>query len=38
MTSGMPLMSEVPDWAPLKVFSEDEDFTVRYELVARSDP
>jgi hypothetical protein len=38
MTSGMPLMSEVPDWVPLKVFSEDEDFTVRYELVARSDP
>ena len=37
MTSGMPLMSELPDWAPLKVFTEDEDFTVRYELVAQSD-
>jgi hypothetical protein len=28
MTSGMPRMSEVPEWVPLKVFSEDEDFTV----------
>ena len=25
MTSGMPRMSEVPGWVPLKVFSEDED-------------
>jgi hypothetical protein len=35
MTSGMPRMSEVPEWSPLKVFSEDEDFTVRTEFVAR---
>ena len=28
MTSGMPRMSEVPAWAPLKVFSETEEFTV----------
>jgi hypothetical protein len=29
MTSGMPRMSEVPGWVPLKVFSEDRDFTVQ---------
>ncbi len=29
MTTGMPRMSEVPGWVPLKVFSEDEEFTVR---------
>jgi hypothetical protein len=29
MTSGMPRMSEVPGWAPIKVFSESRDFTVR---------
>jgi hypothetical protein len=29
MTSGMPRMSEVPGWVPLKVFSESRDFTVR---------
>jgi hypothetical protein len=28
MTNGMPRMSEVPGWAPLKVFSETEEFTV----------
>jgi hypothetical protein len=28
MTTGMPRMSEVPGWEPLKVFSEDERFTV----------
>jgi hypothetical protein len=38
MTSGMPLMSELPDWVPLKVFSESEDFSVRTEIVARSEP
>jgi hypothetical protein len=38
MTSGMPLMSELPDWVPLKVFSENEDFSVRTEIVARSEP
>jgi len=34
MTAGMPRMSELPDWRPLKVFSEDEEFTVRTEFVA----
>jgi hypothetical protein len=29
MTTGMPRMSEVPGWVPLKVFSEDENFSVR---------
>jgi predicted transglutaminase-like cysteine proteinase len=28
MTSGMPRMSEVPGWEPLKVFSEQRDFDV----------
>lgn len=28
MTSGMPRMSELPGWTPLKVFTEDRDFTV----------
>ena len=28
MTSGMPRMSEVPGWVPLKVFSVDESFSV----------
>ena len=28
MTHGMPRMSEVAGWVPLKVFSEDRDFTV----------
>jgi hypothetical protein len=28
MTSGMPLMSQVPGWVPLKVFSENEEFSV----------
>jgi hypothetical protein len=28
MTRGMPRMSEVPEWAPLKVFSENREFTV----------
>jgi len=38
MTAGMPRMSELPDWTPLKVFSDDEDFTVRPEHFARSAP
>ena len=29
MTSGMPRMSELPGWVPIKVFSESRDFTVR---------
>jgi predicted transglutaminase-like cysteine proteinase len=28
MTSGMPRMSDVPGWTPLKVFSETEEFAV----------
>jgi len=32
MTSGMPRMSEVPGWVPLKVFSENRDFTVESGL------
>ena len=32
MTSGMPRMSDVPDWVPLKVFSERRDFTVHPDL------
>ncbi len=28
MTSGLPRMSEVPGWEPLKVFTEDDEFTV----------
>ena len=29
MTSGMPRMSRLRNWVPLKVFGEDRDFTVR---------
>jgi hypothetical protein len=29
MTSGLPRMSEVPGWVPLKIFTETRDFTVR---------
>jgi len=29
MVRGMPRMSDVPGWVPLKVFSEDREFTVR---------
>ena len=29
MTTGMPHMSELRDWVPLKVFSETQEFTVR---------
>jgi len=38
MTSGMPRMSQVPEWSPLKVFSEDDDFSVHSEIVARHGP
>jgi len=34
MTLGMPRMSELPDWVPLKVFSEQRDYTVRRDRVA----
>jgi hypothetical protein len=33
MTTGMPHMSEVPGWVPLKVFSESEDYTVRDRMM-----
>jgi hypothetical protein len=33
MTTGMPRMSEVPGWVPLKVFSESRDFTVRDRML-----
>jgi hypothetical protein len=36
MTSGMPHMSEVPGWVPLKVFSETQDFSVERRWVARA--
>jgi hypothetical protein len=29
MTTGMPRMSEVPSWVPIKLFSETEEFSVR---------
>jgi hypothetical protein len=29
MTSGMPRMSSMPNWVPLKLFSEDVEFSVR---------
>jgi hypothetical protein len=35
MTLGMPHMSELPDWVPLKVFSEQSDYTVRRDVAAR---
>ena len=34
MTTGMPRMSGVPGWVPLKVFGDDRDFTVRGQRVA----
>ncbi len=37
MTSGMPRMSEVEGWVPLKVFDRQRDYTVRVERVAASD-
>jgi hypothetical protein len=36
MTLGMPRMSEVPEWIPLKVFSAESDYTVRRERMAAS--
>jgi hypothetical protein len=29
MTTGMPRMSELPEWVPLKVFTVDEDYSVK---------
>ncbi len=36
MTSGMPRMSEVPGWTPLKVFSEDNSYTVKTRQTAQN--
>jgi hypothetical protein len=36
MTSGMPRMSEVPGWTPLKVFSEDSSYTVKSRQSAQN--
>ena len=40
MVSGMPRMSKVDGWVPIKVFSEDEEFSVRreYAKTARRTP
>jgi len=35
MTSGLHRMSEIPGWVPIKVFSEDREFTVRRALPTR---
>lgn len=36
MTSGMPRMSEVPGWVPLKLFTEEVEYTVRSSGRARA--
>jgi predicted transglutaminase-like cysteine proteinase len=36
MTGGMPRMSEVPGWMPLKLFTEAQEFTVRSSERARA--
>jgi hypothetical protein len=36
MTTGMPRMSDRPDWVPLKLFTEREQFTVRPRSAASS--
>jgi len=36
MASGMPRMSDVPGWVPLKVFGEREDYTVQRGRFARA--
>jgi predicted transglutaminase-like cysteine proteinase len=38
MTTGMPRMSEMPGWAPLKVFSEDSNYNVDQQRVAQQEP
>lgn len=38
MTSGMPHMSEVPEWVPLRVFSQDEDYSVRDRMLVAVKP
>jgi predicted transglutaminase-like cysteine proteinase len=37
MTDGMPRMSEVPGWEPLKVFSENREFSAREARHAKRD-
>lgn len=37
MTGGMPRMSEVPGWIPLKLFTETDEFTVRAPARARAE-
>jgi hypothetical protein len=32
MTTGMPLMSSMPEWVPLKVFSQDVEYTVKQDI------
>lgn len=34
MTLGMPRMSDMPEWVPIKVFTEERDYTVR-EVASR---
>jgi hypothetical protein len=36
MTTGMPHMSEVPGWVPLKVFTETAEYTVEGSTIARA--
>ena len=36
MTRGMPRMSDVPGWVPLKVFTETEEFTVAPQSTANT--
>jgi hypothetical protein len=35
MIGGMPRISQVPDWVPIKIFSETAEFTVRGPGLAR---
>jgi hypothetical protein len=37
MTRGMPRMSDMPEWVPLKVFSETMEYTVRSGSLANDD-
>jgi predicted transglutaminase-like cysteine proteinase len=36
MTAGMPRMSELPEWAPIKVFSEEREYSVRETEMVRA--
>jgi hypothetical protein len=37
MTAGMPRMSSLPAWVPIKIFSEDRDFSVYPQTAFRSE-